>query len=223
MLSSGLTLPSRSSVLCLLFGLRQLSFLWGHLIIPGTDLSSWATLVEGEHFYPCRTCESFGAHTPLPWPGLGHVPTGTHHTVQGYAGLFLFRFKVCTHPSNKWLASTPPNHMGKNRGKKPPQRKTQKVFPEEKGMAAGQAEVTHHCTSILAAWNIQWLDGFLASSIRSSLINSAENQIRISLISLNSVNSFIHAQLIEPLLCPWLSAKYYSSFGRQSILWRPTA
>lgn len=154
-------------------------FVRGCSVIPGADLSSWASLVEGEHFYPCRTRESFRAHALLPWPRLGHVPTWTPSHCAGVCRALFVQIQGVHSSLQQRAGFNPTRPHGEAQGKEVPQRETQKMFPEENGMAAGQAEVTHHCTSILAAWNVQRLDGFLASSIRSSLIHGAENQISI--------------------------------------------
>lgn len=50
-------------------------------------------------------------------------------------------------------------------------------------------------------------------------MNSSENLTRISLIYFNSVNSFLHVQLIEPLLCPWLASGHCRSFGNEDSLY----
>ena len=121
--------------------------------------------------------------------------------------------QVCTH------SRRPNQTTWKRLGEGDTLKGSSKGASRRQGMAAGQAEVTHQHTSILSAWNSPWREGVLASSIRSSLINSSENLTRISLIYFNSVNSLIQAQLIEPVLCPWFSAGHHRSFGKEDSLY----
>lgn len=91
-----------------------------------------------------------------------------------------------------------PDHMEENRRGRHPKGKLKRCFQKTGyGCWAGRSNASAHQHPFSLK-----REGVLASSIRSSLINSSENLTSISLIYFNSVNSLIQAQLIEPYSAP---------------------